>query len=332
MTKNGKRLMMRKKPLNRLIGLLALAGSLAAFPVLADTDWPKMTVKVVVPFPPGGANDTVARPYAQALGQMLGQPFVVENRGGAGGAIGLESVIRSAPNGYTLCMCASTVISTVSNLRKVPYQATDVDAIAITKLYISGLMTGPKNKARDFREFLAHAKANPGMVDYGGSGVGSPTEFRMKYLSGLTGIDFVSVPYNGNTASLNDLLSGVIDAIIELNGFPHVKAGKLKMLALFAAQRHPDFPDVPTIDELGYPQVNTPIWQGFFGPLGIPEPIREKLNKAVAEINTRPEMQAKLLEMGFQTKSLPLKELKEFYLADDALHKKIIREQNIKLD
>ncbi len=330
--KEGERLVMREKPRNRLMSLLVLAGMLCAFPALADTDWPKMTVKVVVPFPPGGANDTVARPYAQALGQMLGQPFVVENRGGAGGAIGLESVIRSAPNGYTLCMCASTVISTVSNLRKVPYQAADVDPIAITTMYISGLMTGPKNKARDFREFLAHAKANPGMVDYGGSGVGSPTEFRMKYLSGLTGIDFVSVPYNGNAASLNDLLSGVIDAIIELNGFPHVKAGKLKMLALFAPQRHPDFPDVPTIEELGYPQVNTPIWQGFYGPLGIPEPIREKLNKAVAEINTRPEMQAKLLEMGFQTKSLPLKELKEFYLADDALHKKIIREQNIKLD
>lgn len=319
--------------LTRLLGaamaLVALTGMAAA---QADTDWPKTTVKVIVPYPPGGANDTVARPYAQALTQMFGQPFVVENRGGAGGAIGVESVMRSKPDGYTFCMCASTVITTTSNLRKVSFQAPDWDAIAMTTMYVSGLMIGPKNPAKDFKEFMAYAKANPGKVTYGGSGVGSPTELRMKYLGALTGTDFVNVPYNGNAQSLNDLLSGVIDGIIELNGFPHVKSGKLRMIAMFANQRHPDFPDVPTIDELGYPQVNTPIWQGFYGPLGIPEAIKEKFNKAVAEINERPDMKARLLEMGFVTRSMPLKELKEFYLADDQLYKKIIREQKITID
>ncbi len=319
--------------LTRLLGaamaLVALTGMAAA---QADTDWPKTTVKVIVPYPPGGANDTVARPYAQALTQMFGQPFVVENRGGAGGAIGVESVMRSKPDGYTVCMCASTVITTTSNLRKVSFQAPDWDAIAMTTMYVSGLMIGPKNPAKDFKEFMAYAKANPGKVTYGGSGVGSPTELRMKYLGALTGTEFVNVPYNGNAQSLNDLLSGVIDGIIELNGFPHVKSGKLRMIAMFANQRHPDFPDVPTIDELGYPQVNTPIWQGFYGPLGIPEAIKEKFNKAVAGINERPDMKARLLEMGFVTRSMPLKELKEFYLADDQLYKKIIREQKITID
>ncbi|MGE4046282.1 MAG: Bug family tripartite tricarboxylate transporter substrate binding protein [Acetobacteraceae bacterium] len=316
----------------RCAGLLLMMVSLVSFSAMADTDWPKTTVKVVVPFPPGGANDTVARPYAQALSQMFGQAFVVENRGGAGGIIGLESVVRSKPDGYTLCMCASTVITTVTNLRKTPFQAQDVDAIAMTTMYISGLITGPKNTARDFQEFMAQAKAKPGAVVYGGSGVGSPTELRMKYLGALTGTEFVNVPYNGNAPALNDLLAGVIDAIIELNAFPHVKAGKLKMLAMFAPARHPDFPDVPTIDELGYPQVNTPIWQGFYGPLGIPEPIREKLNKAIAEINAKPEWQARMLEMGFATRNMGLQEMREFYLADDALYKKIIREQKISVD
>ncbi len=301
-------------------------------PAKAETDWPKTTVKLVVPFPPGGANDTVARPYAQALSQMLGQPFVVENRGGAGGAIGLESVLKSPPNGYTLCMCASTVVTTVANLRKVPYQAADVDPIAMTTMYVSGLMVGPKNTARDLKEFLALAKANPGKISYGGSGVGSPTDLRMKYLGGLTGTEFLSIPYTGNAAALNDLLAGVIDSIIELNGFPHVKAGKLRMLAMFAPERHPDFPDVPTIGELGFEAVNAPVWQGFYGPLGIPQEIKEKLNKAVAEIGARPEMRAKLMELGFAVRSLPLKELKEFYLADDAHYKKIIREQKIVVD
>ena len=298
----------------------------------SDTDWPKAAVKVVVPFPPGGANDTVARPYSQALSQIFGQTFVVENRGGAGGAIGVESVIRSKPDGYTLCMCASTVITTVSNLRKVPFQAPDFDPIAITTMYVSGLMTGPKNTAKDFKEFLAYAKANPGTVAYGGSGVGSPTDFRMKYLGGITGIEFLSVPYNGNAPALNDLLAGAIDAIIELNGFPHVKAGKLKMLALFADQRHPDFPDVPTIGELGFPQVNLPIWQGFYGPVGIPEAIKQKLNKAIAEINDRPDMKARLLEMGFVPRSMTVAEVKKFYLDDDAAYKKVIREQKIAVD
>ena len=317
------------------IGRIALAAALAlgiALPATAQTDWPKGPVKVIVPFPPGGANDTVARPYADALSKLFNQPFVIENRGGAGGAVGVETLIRSKPDGYTLCMCASTVISTVTNLRKTSYSATDVDAIAMTTMYISGLIIGDKNPAKNFQEFLAYAKANPGKISYGGSGVGSPTELRMKYLAQVAGLEMTSIPYNGNAQALNDTLAGVIDGIIELNGFPHVKAGKLRMIALFAEQRHPDFPEVPTINELGYPQVNTPIWQGFYGPLGIPEPIREKLNKAIAELNTNPELQAKLLAMGFATRNMSLAELKKFYMDDDALHKKVIREAKITVD
>jgi tripartite-type tricarboxylate transporter receptor subunit TctC len=316
----------------RALMLAALCLLLSVAPAAADPDWPRQPVKLVVPFPPGGANDTVARPYAQALSQLFGQQFVVENRGGAGGAIGFESVIRSKPDAYTLCMCASTVMTTVANLRKVPFHVGELDPIAVATMYISGLMVGPRNTAKDFAEFVAQAKASPGKIVYGSSGVGSPTEFRMKYLAGLTGAEFLNVPYSGNAPALNDLLAGVIDAIIELNGFPHVKAGKLRMLALFADQRHPDFPNVPTIGELGYPQVNLPIWQGFFGPLGIPEVIKEKLNKAVNEIGARPEMRARLLEMGFITRAMTVKESRDFYLADDAHYKKVIKEQKISVD
>lgn len=312
--------------------IFACLALLAAVPAWAQADWPKGPVKVIVPFPPGGANDIVARPYADALSKYFNQPFIIENRGGAGGAVGMETLIRSKPDGYTFCMCASTVISTVSNLRKVNFQATDVDVVAITTMYISGLMVGPKNPANNFQEFLAYAKANPGKIVYGGSGVGSPTELRMKFLAQVVGLDMVSVPYNGNAPALNDLLSGTIDAIIELNGFPHVKAGKLKLLALFAEERHPEFPDTPTMAELGYPQVNTPIWQGFYAPLGLPEAIREKMNRAIAEISAQPEMKAKLLAMGFATRTMGLVDLKKFYLDDDALYKKIIRDAKIVLD
>ena len=301
-------------------------------PARAQSDWPKGPVRIIVPFPPGGANDTVARPYADALSKYFNQPFVIENRGGAGGAVGVETLIRSKPDGYTFCMCASTVISTVANLRKVNYQATDVDPVAMTTMYISGLITGPKNPANNFQEFIAYAKANPGKVVYGGSGVGSPTELRMKFLGQVAGVDMVSVPYNGNAQALNDLLSGTIDAIIELNGFPHVKAGKLKLLAIFADDRHPDFPEVPTMAELGYAQVATPIWQGFYAPHGVPEAIREKLNRAVAEISAQPEIKAKLLALGFATRNMSIADLRKFYLADDALHKKIILDAKIVVD
>ena len=315
-----------------IIACLVFAASLIGAAAHAQSDWPKGPVRVIVPFPPGGANDIVARPYADALSRHFGQPFVVENRGGAGGAVGMETLIRSKPDGYTFCMCASTVISTVSNLRKVNFQAADVDVVAITTMYISGLMVGPKNPANNFAEFLAYAKTNPGKIVYGGSGVGSPTELRMKFLAQLAGLDMVSVPYNGNAPALNDLLSGTIDAIIELNGFPHVKAGKLKMLALFAEERHPEFSDVPTMAELGYPQVNTPIWQGFYAPLGLPDIIREKMNHAIAEISAQPEMKAKLLAIGFATRTMNLADLKKFYLADDALYKKIISDAKISID
>lgn len=319
----------------RIVACLMLVSVLigeAFCPAWAQTDWPKGPVKVIVPFPPGGANDVIARVYSDALSRSLSQPFIVENRGGAGGAVGMETLIRSKPDGYTFCMCASTVVSTVSNLRKVSYQAQDVDVVAVTTMYISGLMLGPKNSTNSFQEFMAYAKANPGKVVYGGSGVGSPTEFRMKYLANLTGTDMVSVPYNGNAPALNDLLSGVLDAIIELNGFPHVKAGKLRMIALFADERHPEFPDVPTIGELGFAQVNTPIWQGFYAPLGMTDAIRGKLNRAVNEISAQPEMKEKLLSMGFATRTMSVAESKKFFLDDDALYKKIIREAKISID
>ncbi len=323
--------MTRRWTIGRYALAVLFAVSVAA-PAHAQTDWPKGPVKIIVPFPPGGANDAVARPYADALSRTLGQPFVVENRAGAGGSVGLETVIRAKPDGYTFCMCGSTVITATSNLRKVSYKAEDIDAIAIATMYLAGLMISNKLPVANFQEFIAYAKANPGKVTYGSSGVGSPGELRTKYLGILSGTDMTHIPYNGNAPALTDLLAGTIDSLIEVNGFPHVRAGKLKLIAMFAEQRHPDFPDVPTLNELGFPQVNTPIWLGFYGPMGIPEEIRARLHKAVAAISAQPELQARLLPMGFVPRTIPLAEMRKFYLDDDALYKKIISETKISID
>lgn len=311
---------------------LAILAIAPALPAAAQSDWPRGPVRVIVPFPPGGANDAGARPYAEALSRMLNQPFVVENRGGAGGSVGLETAIRSRPDGYTFCMCGSTVITTTSNLRKVSYKAEDIDAIAITAMYLSGLMIRDSLPVTNFQEFIAYAKANPGKSTYGSSGVGSPGELRMKYLSLLTGTEMTHIPYTGNGPALIDLLSGTIDSLIEINGFPHVKAGKLRMIAMFTERRHPDFPTIPTLNELGYAPANTPVWQGFYGPMGIPEEIRAKMNKAVSEISAQPEMRARMLAIGFEPRIISLADMRKFYLDDDALYKKIIREAKITID
>jgi tripartite-type tricarboxylate transporter receptor subunit TctC len=312
--------------------LCALVVSLLLAAMPAAADWPERAVKVIVPFPPGGANDTIARPYADALSQSFGQPFVVENKGGAGGAIGAEATIKAKPDGYTFCMCSSTVFTTVANLRKTPYTAEDAEAAAMATMYISGLALSPAIGVRSFEEFLAHARANPGKINYGSSGVGSVGQLRMAYLGKLAGLEMTHVPYAGNAPALADLLAGTIQALIELNVFPHVKAGKLTMVAMYAEQRHPDFPDVPTVAELGYPQLNTPVWQGFFAPRGTPEPILTKLNEAVAKISADPAFSDRLLKLGYATRSMSVAELRDYFRADDALHKRIIAEAGITID
>src|SRR5688572_3261870 len=227
--------------------------------------WPTRPVKMIVPYAPGGATDAVARPWADRLGQVFGQQFVVENRGGASGAIGVEAAAKSPPDGYTLLFTPSAPLSVLPHLRKTPYDPIkSFDPIGRAGDVINGFVIHPSVGVKTFAELLEYAKKNPGKLAYASSGTGTATHLRLEALKLKTGVDILHVPYRGGADSLNDLLPGNVQMMNEPVTLPHVKAGKLILLNINGRERRPDFPDVPTLTELGVTGADVPIWFSFF--------------------------------------------------------------------
>jgi len=308
-----------------MLGLLALA-----VPAAAQTDWPSRPVRVISPFPPGGSTDNTARPFLEALSKTMGQQFVLENRSGAGGAVGAEAVVKSVPDGYTFCVCPSAAFTIIPHLRKVPYARDDGVPVAHFGTYLAGLTVHPSLGVKTMKEFVEKAKAQPAKIAFGSAGLGAVSHIRVEVLMREAGIELLHVPYRGSAEALNDLLGNQVQVMIENIVYPHVKAGKLTMLAMLAEQRHPDFPDIPTAKETGYPNFNTPLWWGLFAPPGTPQPIIDKLNAAVVTISGTEEMKARQLALGFAVGTQSLADLKADIGKQDVLYKKIITEANIK--
>jgi tripartite-type tricarboxylate transporter receptor subunit TctC len=298
--------------------------------VAAAQDWPNRPVKVISPFPPGGSTDNVTRPFLDALSREFGQQFVLENRAGAGGAIGTEAVMKSPPDGYTFCACPTASFTIIPHLRKTPYARDDGIPVGRLGTYISALTVHPSLGVKSIQELIAAAKAKPGKIAFGSAGIGAVSHIRVEMLMREAGIELLHVPYRGSAEALTDLLAGNVQIMIENIVFPHVKAGKLTMLAMLAEQRHPDFPDVPTAKETGYPKFNLPLWWGIFAPPGTPQPVVEKLNAAMVRHAGTEEMRAKLLALGFHTGTDSLTELRAEIARMDAQYKQVITEAGIK--
>jgi tripartite-type tricarboxylate transporter receptor subunit TctC len=314
------------RPLRFTACLLGLAISTAA----VAQDWPSRPVKVISPFPPGGSTDNVTRPFLDILSREMGQQFVLENRAGAGGAIGTEAVLKSPADGYTFCACPTASFTIIPHLRKLPYARDDGIPVARLGTYISALTVHPSLGVKSMQELVAAAKAKPGKIAFGSAGIGAVSHIRVEMLMREAGIELLHVPYRGSADALNDLLAGNVHIMIENIVFPHVKAGKLTMLAMLSEQRHPDFPDVPTARETGFPNFNLPLWWGLFAPPGTPQPIVEKLHGAMVKIAGTDEMKQKLLALGFTPGTDSLAELKAEILRLDALYKKVIADAGIK--
>ncbi|MFM9847701.1 MAG: Bug family tripartite tricarboxylate transporter substrate binding protein [Hyphomicrobiaceae bacterium] len=255
--------------------LLVLASSTLAFSIAlvfgaqAQT-WPNRPVKLIVPYAPGGATDALARPWADKLSQALGQQFVVENRGGASGMIGLEAAAKSLPDGYTLLFTPNAPLSVLPHLRKTPYDPVkSFDPIGRAGDVVNGFVIHPSVGVKTFAELLEYAKKNPGKLAYASSGQGTSTHLRLEALKLKAGIDILHVPYRGGADSLNDLLPGNVQMMNEPITLPHVKAGKLILLAINGRERSPDFPDVPTLTEVGVQGADVPIWFSIFAPAGV---------------------------------------------------------------
>jgi tripartite-type tricarboxylate transporter receptor subunit TctC len=265
--------------------------------------WPTRPVRIVVPFPPGGSTDLLARRIAEKLAAPLGQAVIVENRPGAGGTVGADHVAKSAPDGNTLLIGVTGPNAIAASLyANLPYDpAREFDPVTLVVSAPLVVVAGANLPATTLAEFIAHARENPGKIAHGSPGNGTSMHLTGEMFALASGTKLNHIPYKGSAGPLNDLLGGQIDAMFGdvLVVLPHLKEGKLKALAVTSQQRHPMLPAVPTMAESGFPEFEALSWQGLFAPAGTPAPVLEKLNEEVVKVLKSADMQAFFALRGF---------------------------------
>ncbi len=267
---------------------------------LADT-WPGKPIKVIVNFPPGGAADQIARAVTVPLQQALGQPVIVENRAGAGGNIGGDAVAKSPADGYTLLMSSGGMVSVNPHLYpKMTFDpAKDLVPVAAAARVLVFLEVKPTLPVNNVQEFLDYLKANPGKLSFGSPGNGSSPHLAAEMMKAQTKLFALHVPYRGAAPAIQDLLGGQLDFMFDPGiGLQHVKAGKLKLLAVGSSKRSPLFPDVPTLDEAGLKGFDADTWFGFYAPAGTPPEVVSRLNREINKILGTAAVKDRILSMG----------------------------------
>jgi tripartite-type tricarboxylate transporter receptor subunit TctC len=283
------------------IGLAAVA-AIGAAGMAAAQDYPNKPVRLVVPFPPGGVADNMARAYGQELAKAWQQPVVVENRPGAGTTIGADFVAKSPADGYTIYLTNVGHSSSAAVYRKLPYNADkDFTPVSLLADVPSILAATPSLPANNVKELIALAKAKPGTINFASAGTGTGSHLMGEYLRALAGIDIVHVPYKGTAPAFADLSTGRVSLIFEPIGtmLPHIRAGKLKALGVTTAKRSPVAPEIPAIAEAlaGY---DTSTWYGILAPAGTPPEVVRKIHGELVRITQSPEMKERLLAQGLQ--------------------------------
>jgi tripartite-type tricarboxylate transporter receptor subunit TctC len=295
--------------------------------------WPDRPVKLILPYAPGGATDLIGRPWAEKLAQAFGQPFVVENRGGASGVIGTEAASKAAPDGYTFLLTPNAPLNVQPLLRKTPYDpAKNFTPVGRVGDLISGFVIHPAVGVKTFQEMLDYARKHPGKLAYGSAGLGTSSHLRLEMLKLKAGIDILHVPYRGNADALNDILANNVQMMNEINPMPHVRAGKLILLDISYSVRHPDFPGVPTLFELGFGEAYVPSWYSIWAPAGTPPDIVEKLNAKMREIAATPEMKTRLLALNVACPLQTPQEMGRHLVEDTKRVAELIRLTNLKLE
>jgi tripartite-type tricarboxylate transporter receptor subunit TctC len=284
------------------VRLFALITAVTLWGGSAFATYPDRPVTIVVPFAPGGANDVVVRIIQQPLSEALGQPVIVENRGGAGGNIGFGFVARARADGYTLLLAPNSFTVNPSLYDKVPYDPfKDFEPVAEISSFPVAFAVRPDLQVNTLGELVAYAKARPGHLNYSTPGPGTLPHLATELLKLRTGIDMVHIPYAGAAPAAQALVSKTVDVgTMSIAGaMPLIQAGQLKALAVTGAERWPDLPDVPTVAETGVSAAISESWQGVLVPAGTPADVIERLAKALVEIAQRPDVRAKLRNAGF---------------------------------
>jgi tripartite-type tricarboxylate transporter receptor subunit TctC len=282
--------------------IFAIGVLLAAMASAQAQSYPDKPIKLIIPFPPGGTTDIVGRIVADQLGKELGQTVVVENRGGGGGSIGAAALAKSDPDGYTIGMAtvSTHAVNPACNPKLGYDPVRDFTPISNVARTPNVLTVGPRFKAADFKEFLGEVRNNPGKMSYASSGTCSILHMVGEQFKIATATDIVHVPYRGSGPALNDLLGGQVEMMFDNlpSSISHIKAGKLRALAIAWPKRLESMPGVPTFGELGLKQVNDPAWYGFVAPPKTPNEIVTKLQQATVKVLNIPEVKARLIANG----------------------------------
>src|SRR5216684_1929955 len=323
----------------RLLWALPLAagavfGHESALAQAADA-WPSKPIRFILPFPPGGGTDILGRVISERLAANLGQPVVIENRGGAGGNVGAEAAAKSAPDGYTIVLVAPSLAISPSLYSKLNYDPVkDFAPVSLVATVPNVMVTHPSVPANTLAEFIRLAKTKPGGMNFGSGGSGTSNHLAGELFNIVAGVKLVHVPYKGVNLAMNDVLSGEVHLVVIgiPAAAPHIKAGKLRALALIAPQRSPALPEVPTAAEAGLPNFEVTTWYGILAPAGTPKTIVARLNAELVRIMHAPELKERLAAMATDPATSTPEEFGDYIKREIAKWGEVVRQAGLKAD
>lgn len=318
----------------RRLCLLALGALSLAAPLVAQAQqaWPSKPIRWVVAYPAGGGSDFLARQLAPQIGKQLGQTLVIENRPGAAGMIGTDAAAKSAPDGYTIVTGDNgAMVFNSAMYKKVPYSPSDLAPVGFMARFPLVLVVNPNAGFSTAKQWLDEVKKNPGKYSYASPGIGSPHHLAMELIKERSGSFIVHVPYRGTAFTTQDLIAGMVPMGIldTAAGLPHIRAGKLKALAVLSAKRIATLPDVPTFQEIGLTGVDVAAWQGLFVPKGTPEPIVQRLSAEMNKAITTPEVKARLEDFGLEVAPSDAASLARFVQQETVAWHALIKERKL---
>jgi tripartite-type tricarboxylate transporter receptor subunit TctC len=316
--------------------LVAALLATAVTTIASAQNWPSRPVKFVIPFPPGGGTDILARPLAQKLTEKWGQPVVIDNRGGAGGTIAAKQVATADPDGYTILFGLLGVNAIAQSLYANPgFDSTkDFASIVMVANTTNLLVVHPSVPVNSVAELIALAKREPGKLNYASPGNGTPSHLATEIFKKMAGVDLTHVPYKGSGPAMTDMLAGNVQVWIANAPpiLPHIKTGKLRSLASTSAKRPPSAPDVPTLDEAGLKGYEADTWFGLFAPKGTPKPILDKIYADVTEVLKTKEIQDFYAQQGGEVILMTQEEFTKRVAADVAKWKALISDLKLRIE
>ena len=329
----------RKAPCGACLSLASVTTVLLSVAVPAAVyaqTWPTKPVRMIIPFPPGGTTDILARVAAQKLSEALGQQVVPDNRAGAAGNIGTELVAKAPPDGYTLVTAPGSTLTIHPSLyAKLGFDPLkDFAPITILAAVPNLLVVHPSLPARNVKELIALAKAKPGQLNYASTGAGQSTHLSMELFKTMAGVKITHVPYKGSAPAVTDLLGGHVSLMFDNmpSALPHVKAGKLRALAVSSLKRSPSAPEIPPVAESGLPGFEVSVWFGVLAPAATPKPILERLNQVLVKALQAPDVRERLASQGAEPVGNTPEQFTQQMKRDLAKWAKVVKDADIRLD